>query len=213
MIKAIIFDSDDTLIDFSKTAAPCIQKTAAKLKLKVPESDKINKLWGRSLRFIVSYFWGDVYYKKFRREYFKIIFKYKFKEINGAKKVLIRLKRKYKLGVISAKPRPLMIKNFKDTKIDIEMFKFMLSADDTRFHKPDARVFSKVIKNLRVKRNEILYVGDALIDFKAADKAGFNFVAVLTGYYKQKDFVQAGLKRQNIIKSVRELPKWVDRYG
>lgn len=213
MIMAIIFDSDDTLVDFSRIAAPCIQKTAKKLNLRVPKKETINKLWGRSLEFIVSSLWHKKYIKKFRKEYFKIIFNYKFREIKGAKKVIEKLSKKYNLAVISAKPRPLMIKNFKDVKINTKNFRFMLSADDTKFHKPDSRVFKGALKKLKVKKNEVLYVGDALVDFRAAKKAGFNFVAVLTGFYNKKDFIENGLKNQNILKSIRELSKWVEKYG
>ncbi len=213
MIKAIILDSDNTLIDFSRIAALCIQKTASRIGLRVPNIEKINKLWGRSIEFIIETLWGKSYIKKFRKEYLKIVLKYKFKEIKGAKKTIEKLRKKYEIAIISAKPKPLMSKNFKDTKINTKIFKFMLSGDDTKFHKPDPRVFNGALKKLKVNKNEVLYVGDALVDYMAAKKTGFNFVAVLTGNYKRKDFLKFGLKKENILKSVRELPNWTDKNG
>ena len=213
MIKAIILDSDDTIINFSSVAAPVMQKAARNLKLKVPKEQEINKLWGRSLFFMIDHFWGKQNYTKFRREYLKIISKHKFKEIKGANIVLKELNKKYILGIISAKPRNLMFKHFKDADINKKLFKFMLSADDTKYHKPDPRVFNDAIKLLKIDKEEILYVGDTLVDCVAARFAGFNFVAVLTGSYTRKEFLEAGVEKENILKSVRELPKWAEING
>jgi len=213
MIKAIIFDSDDTIVDFSSIAAGCIQKAASNLKLKVPKRQEINKLWGRSIEYIIDNLWGREHIHEFRKEYFKMASRYKFKEIKGAKATINLLKKKYKLGVISAKPRPLMIKNFKDINLDTKIFKFMLSADDTRFHKPDPRVFEGVLAKLKIKSHEVLYVGDMLVDCEASRKAGFNFAAVLTGFYKKKDFIKMGLEKENILNSIKELPKLVEKLG
>ncbi|MEK6973873.1 MAG: HAD-IA family hydrolase [Nanoarchaeota archaeon] len=213
MIKAIIFDSDNTLIDFSRIATPCIQKTAKVMGLKVPSPEIINKFWGRSLNYIIINLWGKKYIKEFRKDYFKIIFKYKFKEIKGAKETINSLKKKYKMAIISAKPKSLMVKNFRDINLDTKIFKFMLSADDTKYHKPDQRVFNGVAKKLGAQKNEVLYVGDSIVDFIATKKAGLNFVAVLTGSYTKKDFQKFGLKKENILKSIKELPKWLEKNG
>jgi phosphoglycolate phosphatase len=213
MIKAVILDSDDTIINFSSIAASVMQKAARNLKLKVPKEQEINKLWGRSLFFMIDHFWGKQNYNKVKREYMKIISKHKFKEIKGANSVLKELNKKYALGIISAKPRVLMFKHFKDANIDKKMFNFMLSADDTKYHKPDPRVFNGVLRLLRIDKEEVLYVGDTLVDCVAARFAGFNFVAVLTGSYTRKEFLEAGVEKQNILKSIRDLPKWVETNG
>ncbi len=213
MTKAIIFDADDTLIKFSNIAAPIFQKTASNLKLKVPKKEQINRLWGRSLEFMVNDFWSNEYFTKFKKEYIKLLSEYKFKEINGASKVISELSKNYSLGIISAKPRVNMIKHFKDAKIDTKIFKFMFSADDTKYHKPDPRVFNQSIRQLRLEKEEILYVGDTIIDCVAAKFAGLQFVAVLTGHYKRSEFIEVGLEKQNILSSIRDLPKWVEKNG
>ena len=50
-------------------------------------------------------------------------------------------------------------------------------------------------------------------DFIAGKRAGFTFVAVTTGYFKSNDFTRAGLKKQNILKSIKYLPSWVKKHG
>lgn len=213
MIKAIILDADDTLISFSKIATPVMQKIASKLKLKVPKKEEIDRMWGRSLEFMINDFWGKEYSNKFRREYLKLLSEYKFKEINGANKVLNELSKNYGLGIISAKPKFNMIKHFKDAKIDTKIFKFMFSGDDTKYHKPDPRVFNQPIKQLKLDKEEILYVGDTIVDCVAARFAGLHFVAVLTGHYKKSEFIEVGLEKQNILSSIRDLPMWIKKNG
>jgi len=213
MIKGIIFDSDETLIRYSKTGTKCIQQAAKNLNLHVPDKDQINSMYGRSFRFIVQKFWGDRYYHRILKEYKGLMLRYKLKEIPGAKKTVLLLSKQYKLAVVSAKIRDIMIKNFKDINLDTRNFKIMLSSEDTWFHKPDPRVFSKAIKSLKLNRKEILYVGDTLFDFKAGKRAGFTFVAVTTGYFRSNDFTRAGLKKQNILKSIKYLPSWVKKHG
>ncbi len=213
MIRGIIFDSDETLIRYSKIGTKNIQQTARNLNLYVPTKDEINSLYGRSFRFIVDKFWADKNYLRVLREYKRLMLRYKLKEIPEAKNTVLLLSKQYRLAVVSAKIRDIMIKNFKDINLDTRKFKIMLSSEDTWFHKPDPRVFSKAIKALRLNRKEILYVGDTLVDFMAGKKAGFTFVAVTTGYFTSKDFRRAGCRKQNILKSIKYLPEWIKKYG
>lgn len=213
MIKAILFDSDDTLIRYSTIGTRCVQQSAKILKLRIPRKDEIDSIYGRSFRYVVNKLWGDRYYKNVYNIYKKLVLKYKLKEVSGAKKTVNWAYKHYKIGVVSAKIRDIMIKNFKDAGFNTKKFKIMLSAEDTRYHKPDPRVFSKAIKKLKVKRNQILYVGDTISDFMAAKRAGFSFVGVTTGYFKNKDFTRVGLKKQNILKSIRYLPFWIKKNG
>ena len=50
-----------------------------------------------------------------------------------------------------------------------------------------------------------------MFDYEAARNAGINFVAVETGYYKERDFVEKGLDVKNVIKSVKYLPSWLEQ--
>ena len=72
-------------------------------------------------------------------------------------------------------------------------------------------MFSKALKKFNFKKNEILYVGDSIYDYLAAKRAGLKFVAVLTGFHKKNDFNKLGLKNKNILKSIKYLPKWLNK--
>jgi len=209
-IKAIIFDVDDTLIDFSKLATPVHIKVAKKLKIKIPNKTQLNRLYGKPWINIANKFWQKENHKKIKKEILKEYKKQNFKPIPGAIKVIKKLKDKYILGVVSSKSRAILKSQFKQTKIPYKNFKFMYADKDTKLNKPDPRVFSKAIKKLKLKRNEILYVGDSIYDCIATKKAKLKFVAVLTGHYSKKEFIKKGIKTKNILKSIKYLPKWLE---
>lgn len=212
MIKAIIFDVDDTLIDFSRIATKAHIEVAKKLKIKVPDAKKLNKLWGTPWKNIANKFWPKENHKRIKREIFKEYKKKNFKAFSGVASLIGKLRKKYILGSVSSKPKTILKSQFKETKIPYQYFKFSYAAEDTGWNKPDPRVFSRALKNLKgIKRNEILYVGDTTYDCVAAKKAGFKFVAVLTGHYSKKDFLKYKIKDKNILKSIKELPKWLEK--
>lgn len=210
MIKAIIFDIDDTLIDFSKKATLIHIKVAKKLKIKIPNKTKLNKLWGIPWKKIADEFWPKEDQNKIKKEIIKEYKKLNFKLFPGTINIIKKLKNNYILGIISSKPKKILISQFKQTKIPYKNFKFMYAAEDTKFNKPDPRVFLKAIKQLKLKRNEILYVGDSIYDCIASKKAKLKFVAVLTGHYSKKEFLKAGVKTKNILSSIKYLPKWLE---
>lgn len=210
MINAIIFDSDDTILDFSSVACPVIQDVARTLNMRIPESDEINKLWGIPLCLFLKELWHDVDVDKFKKHYYILIDERSFHEIDGAKKTLRSLYGKYVLGVLTTKPEQLMINNFKDAGFDVSLFKFMYGAEHSPYRKPDPKVLDKSLEVLNMKPERVLYVGDSMFDYEAAQNAGLNFVAVETGFYKAEDFIKRGLKACNILTSVKDLPVWLN---
>lgn len=210
MIKAIIFDSDDTILDFSKVACPVIKETALRQGLSVPEDDEVNSLWGIPLTLFLKTLWHDVDVYKFKKLYYSLIKKQSFEEIEGAKEVICLLYRDYSLGVLTTKPRHLMYHNFQEAGFDLSLFKFAFAAEDSGFRKPDPRVFDRSIEILNLKPENILYIGDSIYDYQAARDAKINFVAVTTGFYKREDFIKEGLKPKYILMSIKDLPAWLE---
>lgn len=52
--------------------------------------------------------------------------------------------------------------------------------------------------------NEVTYVGDALIDYKSAEGAGFDFIGITTGMSSCEQFEEAGVLV--IIDDIKHLP-------
>jgi phosphoglycolate phosphatase len=77
----------------------------------------------------------------------------------------------------------------------IDQFFLLQGADDEPVHKPDPKVFEKALKLLSEKgitRQEVLYIGDALMDYYASRDAGMGFIGVTTGFVTQEQFELEG---------------------
>src|SRR3989338_3906714 len=197
MIKAIIFDVDNTLIETGEISTRAYIETAKLLNLRKIKAKNIRKLYGIPSHIIIKKLWPKTNVKKFQEIKHKKILSEKVKQIPGAKEVVVQL---------SKKTRVLMYPHLKQINLSEKFFKFIYSSDDVKHHKPDPRVFSQAIKKLKLKKNEILYVGDSIYDCIAARKAVLNFVAVLTVIYMKKDFRKLRIKSDNILKSIKSLP-------
>ena len=213
MIKAIIFDVDNTLINTGNISARAYLSTAKELGLKQVSIKDIKSFFGIPSHVIIKKFWPNMDVKKFQSIKHKKILSKKVKEIPGAKSVIKSLYRKYKIGLLSSKTRALMYPHLKQINLSTKYFRFIYSSDDVKFHKPNPKVFSKAVKRLKLKNNEILYVGDSIYDCIAAKRANLNFIAVLTGVYRKKDFKKRGVKNDNVLKSIKDLPRWLNRNG
>lgn len=213
MIKAIIFDVDNTLINAGEISTRAYIETAKQLNLKSVPAEKIKRLFGIPSHIIIKKLWPKTDVKKFQKIKHKKILSKKVKQIPGAKKVVMQLSKKYKLGLLSSKTRALMYPHLKQINLSTNFFKFIYSSDDVKYHKPDPRVFSKALNKLKLKRKEILYIGDSIYDCIATKKAKLNFIAVLTGSHKKEDFKKLKVKNKNILKSIKNIPKWLRENG
>ena len=100
----------------------------------------------------------------------------------------------------------------KKAGFNLKDFLFANAAEDSKYNKPDPRVFSKPIKKLKLNPKEILYIGDSIFDYIAAKKAGLKFIAVTTGSYAKKDFQKKGLKKHYILPSLKGVEKCLNAY-
>ena len=210
MIKAVVFDVDGVLIDSNDTIIKAYQRTAVKLRLRIPSSQEILILMGRPLEEIAGILWPDsdiaMYTKEYRRMFLDkdlIIPK-----IEGAPDAVRNIKKSgFSVGVVSGKRRFFIIKHLKEAGFDINLFEVIVSFETTKKHKPDPEPLLHAIKKLHVKTVETMYVGDAVSDYKCAESAGVEYVAVLTGCLGRVELEQLGVK--NMIGSVVDLPDFM----
>jgi len=209
-ISTIIFDVDGVLIDSNKVIVEYYIKTAKVLGLRVPSTQEVFKLLGKSLPDIVKILWpknnSDVivstYRKFFETEVPKIP-----ATVNAVETVKKLREMGYKLGVVSSKFRFFIDKHLIEAGFDLRLFDAIVSCEDTEKHKPNPDPILYACKILNVKPEEILYVGDAQFDYESAKKAKVNYVAVLSGGLSEIEQKKLGVK--NIISSVVKLPKFL----
>ena len=123
--------------------------------------------------------------------------------INGVKEALEFLKSKeIKIGVLTRGCRDYALKSLKKTGLK-NLIDYLVARDDVNEPKPNPTSALTLAKKMNLAPNEILMVGDHILDFLCAKKAGMKFIGVLTGFSSEKEFKKIGC---TFIKSVNELP-------
>ncbi len=174
MIKAVIFDLDNTLIDFWKMKTNAVD---CSLEAMIHAGLRMNKREARKELFELYYKYGIEYreiFQKFllhttgkidykilskavvayRRAKFNLLMPY-----DGVKRTLDFLSRRYKLGIISDAPRMKAWVRLASMGIE-DYFDVVVALEDTGKTKPHSLPFLKAIKKLGVKPGEVLMVGD-----------------------------------------------------
>jgi len=216
MIKAIIFDLDNTLIDFMKMKRLSCE---AAMDAMISAGLKISKKRGLKILFQLYYKYGLEYQKIFQVFLKKVIGKIDYKimasGIVAYRRVkehllysypdvvptLNKLKKKYKLVILSDAPRiqawiRLAAMNMQDK------FDLVVTFDDTKVRKPNRKPFLFALKKLKLKPEECVMVGDSLIrDIVPAKKLGFVTVFAKYGYLSGKSKV----KPDYVIGNINEL--------
>ena len=85
----------------------------------------------------------------------------------------------------------------------LHYFDFTLTRDDVPAMKPRADGMVKAVSMMGLPQKEILYVGDSIIDVKAAKAAGLKIASVTTGRYPVERFTQEG--SDYVLRSLSEL--------
>ena len=69
-----------------------------------------------------------------------------------------------------------------------DLLDIVVGADSVKAKKPDPEGALLAMTTLGVQKDEVLYVGDSVVDAKTAQAAGVSFCAVLTGTTPAEDF-------------------------
>ncbi|VVB79443.1 Phosphoglycolate phosphatase [uncultured archaeon] len=208
--KLIIFDLDGTLINSLPYHTLAFLKVAELHGVKVPYK-YVHSLMGKNSEQIFTHLKkeyglkGD--FSKLRIERRKIYDKILGKKdlsIPGVLRTLQYFKNK-KIKFVLATGSSYSSYVRSTTKQFRKMFTLASTVDDVKHGKPSPEQMLYVIKKMKVKKQEVLAVGDSIYDAQAAKSAGVEFVGVKTGFEKGKP-----LKRYRhlaILNSVNEFQK------
>lgn len=182
MIRAIIFDLDDTLLKTKETKYAAI-KFAGKQFYNMDISDEtISKNWGQPFAvFMQNVFGTQIAGEDVIKNYKSIVQQFPNAAYPGTAEVLQSLAKNHMLAILSSAARTLIDYDLQTAQIPPTLFAHIQSAEDTAVHKPDPAVFAPLLKFFAVKKiapNEMLYVGDMLTDFEAATGAGLQFLGL-----------------------------------
>jgi len=191
-IKLIVFDHDDTLVGTIKAKWAQHKHVARTYYKKHLTDEEIRQHWGKPFSLLVGLLYGTddidqamannkathtAFPKILRDDTIEVL---KFFHAAGKK-----------LGVITSTSSYSFNYDLDSLGIPRELFEFVQTEEDTKFHKPDPRVFDPVLSWLKkenIQPKEVVYVGDSLHDMQAALGAGFEFIGVTTGLVTQAEF-------------------------
>lgn len=172
MIKAIIFDVDGVLLDSFESNLKYFNELFPKFGYKklthmdysrmfpLPTYDVI-KAWATS---------DEKKIKEIMAEGDRMPLDNSVEMPPGAYDVVVQLKKKYKLGIVSGRQRDNLYEG--EMSKCKGLFDVGVGYEDTKLHKPSPEPLLLAMKKLNVSSDECAYIGDALIDVQAGNAAG-----------------------------------------
>lgn len=179
MIKAILFDLDNTLIDFMRFKTETAKAAAKAMKEKGLPDTEANIY----RRIFLAY---DRYGIEYQKTFYQVVKSYRNRELDAGnreriqqaaiiaylkrkfsvlrpypsvKPVLRGLGRRFRLGVVTDAPRNKAWQRLVLCGLD-GIFEFVVTADDTGKKKPHRAPFELALSRLGVGPSEVLFVGD-----------------------------------------------------
>lgn len=220
-IRHIIFDSDGTLIDsfwegFSRTLIAALQR-GWPLDLEIFR--EFAALWGSPTTTIIERCWPK---HATIEELHKIWRAVNSEVVNGAFPRIDRaLSELDAMGisqhVFSGRGRASLIRDLSANDLR-RYFTRVISANDVCVLKPDPEGINLIVapyERIGLNRDQFAFVGDGYIsDRECAKAAGIKFIAVTESVnVKRERFLDSGVPENDIIASVRDLPRWLSLYG
>lgn len=195
-MKAVIFDLDGTLADSLDSITYCTNRTIARFGFAPFERDRYRYFVGDGAAELVKRALiasGDTdlaYYEEAQMEYaknFKEDCMYQVVPYPGIVDTLLALKeRGILLAVNSNKPHARTV-DVIHTLFGTEMFDAIQGQMPEFKIKPSPDGILHIAEILKVKRSDILYVGDTSTDMKTGKSAGVFTVGVLWGFRDRKE--------------------------
>lgn len=208
--KILALDLDNTLIDADKAHTIAYNWALIKMNRKRRKNSFIHSLLGKPKEEVAKAILNSrdkKLIKKLNWYHDKYLVNETYKSAKRFPYVirtLKKLKKRYKLALLSNCKHRNIIMLLKGAKIDKRLFDDIVGSDDVRHSKPWPDEILKI-----KKKGEIEFmIGDSIYDIVAAKKAKVKSIAVLSGHYTRKR-----LKEKNpdfIIKSINDTFKIID---
>ena len=200
-INLIIFDLDGVLIDSKKNMHLSWKKVQNLFNIKIkfksyfkniglPFNQIIKKLGIKNKI--------DKVFYEYKKESIKNFSKIRL--YSGVTSTLKNLKKNYKTAIVTSKDsyRTTIILN----RFNINFFDQIVCFSKKFKGKPNPDQIVKVLKSLNQKKNRAIYVGDMLVDYKAACAAGVEFVYAKYGYGREYSFYKNYIDKFSDVKKI-----------
>lgn len=224
MIKAVLFDIDNTLSDFmemKKNSCEAGVEAMISAGLKMKKEDAMKEIYDIYDKRGMEY--RDVFEKIIKKSNGKVDYRIlacgvlayrKIKEnylvpYSGVIPVLKSLKNKYKLGIVSDAPSIKAWMRLISMKID-GFFDVVVTKGDVKKQKNYPTPFNSALKQLKMKPEEVLMIGDRIErDISTPKKLGMKTCFARYGVKNPPVKGKSGADYE--IDDIRELPKVLER--
>jgi HAD superfamily hydrolase (TIGR01549 family) len=180
-IKAIFFDFDQTLVDTMPASIKCFKGWCRLTNLK-PTKKLFNKFIELRVKDAVNLFHEKSgISKKELQKNFTETFTESIPEIKFYGGELLPKLKNQKIAIITYNIKDVVIPILKYFNVKYDL---LITDDDIlNAEKHDAMLMA--LKKLKLKKSEVLYVGDVITDVIESHKAGIKSVVVPTGFMKK----------------------------
>lgn len=200
MVEAIIFDIDGTLLDSVDLHAQAWQEAFRRYGREIP-FETIRSQIGKGGDQLMPVFLSEEELKKFGKELeefrgqlFKKEYLPKVKPFPGVRELFQTVKRKGQKIALASSARGDELKDFERIANIEDLVEVETSSADAKRSKPHPDIFEAALDRLgdRVKRENVVVVGDSPHDAEAAKKAALRTVGVRCGGFPEGDLRAAG---------------------
>lgn len=206
MIKAIVFDLDDTLLETQQTKFAALKYAGDKFYGQDITDETLKANWGKPfLEFIGLVFNQIELPEVIAQKYKSILPQFHNRAYQGTLQAINELSINYQLGIVSSASKSIILDDLDSANIPKEKFVFIQGSEDTPVHKPNPEVFNPIIKyleSLGTNSTEILYIGDMITDYQAASGAGLQFLGFANRTTTKAEFDEFGA---STIESITDL--------
>ncbi|MCA9649423.1 MAG: HAD family hydrolase [Myxococcales bacterium] len=208
MVRDLIFDLDDTLIESFPCYARLHCRIAQELGWRVPSRAELVD-YGPTWHETLGRMWPGHDLERFITRYGELAEEHPYGQVPGAAHALQRLHiRGHRLWVVTKRDRLRLHQRLRQAELPASLFHGIFCNEDVPEPKPSPRCFEPIERRLGHPPRRPIYVGDRDDDRQAALAAGIEFVAVCTGPEAAVGFPYDH-PASHVLPSVRALPAWL----
>jgi pyrophosphatase PpaX len=186
--KGFIFDIDGTLTSTNRLIFDTFNYVAEKYLRRKYTDEEIIQFFGPTEDVILKELMKENY-EAARKDYYDFYRKNHSKLADiypGIKEILMLIKKAGKpLGVFTGKGRESSVISLQEIGV-YDLFDLIVTGDDVKNHKPSAEGILKFLKTFNLKPEQVLMIGDAPSDIKAAKEAGVKVASALWDSYARE---------------------------
>lgn len=214
--NTVIFDFDYTLADASEGIIECINYSMNMLKLPEHPSDVIRSTIGMTLPKTFEALTGiddeeaTVGFRRYFKEKADKVINENTIVFENVAEIIGKLRKNgFQTAIVSTKFRYRIAEILERDEIH-SLFDLIVGGEDVSEHKPDPEGLNQAVMRLEATKETTVYIGDSVIDAMTAERAGVDFIAVLSGVTPSEKF--DSYPSQAVLSNLSQLPELLINY-